>query len=142
VLAILQDGVTREYVFKPRVRISLLGTHGGLWADASLLCMQPIGWLADAVVPSGFWSYRDEHELPCSWVLAATNGSCIMRRWHEAVDSFWTSVPKNYPYFWMYQLFRKLLSQDEQFNLDWSLVSNKESCDIEGGASSAFGGER
>lgn len=39
------------------IRRALLASNGGLWADATLLCMRPLDWLPAALAqPSGFWS--------------------------------------------------------------------------------------
>tara|TARA_B100000579_G_C22648860_1_gene765171 strand:- start:458 stop:709 length:252 start_codon:yes stop_codon:yes gene_type:complete len=36
------------------IKLSLLKNHGGIWADSTLLCMQPLDhWAFDAIKPSG-----------------------------------------------------------------------------------------
>ncbi len=41
------------------IRLSLLKNHGGVWADSTLLCMQPLDhWVFDAFKNSGIWMYH------------------------------------------------------------------------------------
>ena len=65
----LKDYVTDiDYVYQDSIspqaksdiiRLSLLKNHGGVWADATLLCMQPLdNWVNDAIAPSNFWMYH------------------------------------------------------------------------------------
>ena len=40
------------------IRISLLYNHGGVWADATMLCMQPLdGWVNDNLLFNNIWMY-------------------------------------------------------------------------------------
>ena len=53
------------------VRVHLLSTHGGVWADATLLCNQALDtWVYDAVAPTGFFGYTsgvEDHPLPADY---------------------------------------------------------------------------
>jgi len=56
------------------IRLSLLKNHGGIWADATMLCMQPLDhWVYEAVEPSQFWMYHGsgsgmtKETGPASW---------------------------------------------------------------------------
>lgn len=104
------------------IRLHLLAQHGGLWADASLLCMRPLDeWLPAALEPAGFWSFHSgSTQMPCSWVLAAHSDSYMARAWSNASDAFWqqTNTTK-YDYMWMDGLFAKLLSTDATFKAQW-----------------------
>ena len=41
------------------IRLSLLKNYGGVWADATMLCMQPLEhWVHPAVEPVGLWMYH------------------------------------------------------------------------------------
>ena len=60
------------------IRLSLLKNYGGVWADSTLLCMQPLeNWIFEAVEPSGIWMYHGHgaglNSLigPCSWFIAS-----------------------------------------------------------------------
>ena len=46
------------------IRVTLLSKYGGVWADATLLCMQPLdSWVHRAVDREGFWMYRGRHDV-------------------------------------------------------------------------------
>ncbi|GFH25750.1 capsular polysaccharide synthesis, partial [Haematococcus lacustris] len=41
------------------VRLALMARHGGVWADAALVCLEPLDdWLPNALEPSGLFMYR------------------------------------------------------------------------------------
>lgn len=108
------------------VRLSLLAQHGGVWADATLLCMQPLTpWLEAAVAPAGVWMYHghggdmDGRFGPASWFIAAEPGSLIMRRWKQACDEYWRERTHASDYFWLDGLFRTLFRSDPEFRETW-----------------------
>ena len=108
------------------VRLSLLEAHGGVWADATLLCMAPLdAWIHDAMKPTGVWMYhgRDNGTGPCSWFLA-TNAphTPVMSKWKRACDEYWTGRDEMHDYFWMDQLFAELLRDDPAFAAEWARV--------------------
>jgi hypothetical protein len=53
------------------IRVHLLSTLGGVWADATLLCNQGLDrWVYDAVSPTGFFGYTsgsEDHPLPADY---------------------------------------------------------------------------
>ena len=63
------------------LRLALLTAYGGVWADATMLCTQPLNsWVDDAVVAEGFWMYHNgASRSPASWFLVGTNGSLLLR---------------------------------------------------------------
>ena len=41
------------------IRLSLLKNYGGIWADSTLLCMQPLSfWFYEALSKTGMWMYH------------------------------------------------------------------------------------
>ena len=107
------------------IRLNLLATHGGVWADATLLCMHPLdNWIYDALDSTGFWMYhgRDEGRGPASWFITSTRGSPIIHKWKEACDKYWKTRSVEDDYFWMDGLFADLLNSDREFNQEWSKV--------------------
>ena len=56
------------------VRLALLQRHGGVWADATSLCVRPLDAYIDALVaPSGFFAFANasRERLLSNWFLAA-----------------------------------------------------------------------
>lgn len=135
----LSDYIDIEYINHPGIlaparsdiiRLHLLAKHGGVWADATLLCMIPLDrWIYDALEPVGVWMYhgRDYGEGPASWFIVSLRGSYIARKWADAADAFWTKMIQGggaieYDYFWMDTLFKELRESDMHFKNDWSNV--------------------
>jgi len=129
----LKNYVTIDYINKVKspaaksdvIRLNLLEKHGGIWADATLLCMHPLDtWIYEALEHTGFWMYhgRDNGEGPASWFMASVAGSTIIRKWKEACDVYWASRSVEDEYFWMDSLFKKLRTSDKDFHDEWSHV--------------------
>lgn len=56
------------------IRLALLQRHGGVWADATTLCVRPLDiWVHELVGPSGFFAFTNtsRERLLCNWFLAA-----------------------------------------------------------------------
>jgi hypothetical protein len=111
------------------IRLSLLQQHGGVWADATLLCMRPLdSWLEFAIRPSDFWMYHGNGAQmnslhgPCSWFMVSRRDSAIVRKWKDECDRFWRSTSGTYDYFWMDGLFKRLHSRDREFRRQWARV--------------------
>ena len=109
------------------IRLALLNKHGGVWADATLLCMQPLDkWVDRAVDPAGLWMYHGTgggmsvDEGPASWFIVSKKGSYMISKWKAACDDFWNSHGSTDNYFWMDALFKNLYETDSRFRNDWS----------------------
>ncbi len=94
------------------LRLELLATHGGVWADATLFCNRPLddwlaAWLDDDFF--AFASIKRDRRIN-NWFLAGGPDSRLLKAWHAAVVAFWRQhrfPPQGY---WRRQLTRKLLS--------------------------------
>ena len=108
------------------IRLSLLKNHGGVWADSTLLCMQPLNhWVFDALKNSGIWMYHGHgsnlnSELgPASWFIVSEKNGYLISKWKMHCDSFWRKKKKVNNFFWMDGLFKDLLFNDEKFKNKW-----------------------
>lgn len=108
------------------IRLSILKNHGGVWADATMLCMQPLfSWAEKAVSPSGIWMYHGhggglDKELGCaSWFILSEKNGYIISKWKEACDNYWKDRKEAHHYNWMDLLFKNLLETDEKFKELW-----------------------
>ena len=118
------------------VRLNLLATHGGVWADATMLCVRPLdGWIDEAMAPEGFWMYhgRDEGRGPASWFMASVPGSKIITRWLAGSNELWSQVSGGAEYFWMDRVFSRLLESDKDLLSSWRRVPYIN-CNERGGA--------
>ncbi len=111
------------------IRLSLLNKYGGVWADATMLCMQPLDhWVFEAVEPGGIWMYHGlggglPKEIgPASWFIISKKEDYIISKWKEACDYYWYNNNTANDYFWMDLLFKRLLFDDEIFKNKWLKV--------------------
>lgn len=122
------------------IRLSLLAKHGGVWADATMLCLAPLDdWLPAASSPAGYFAYvYGSIPCPCSWFLAAEPNSLIAQKWKQRADTFWAESYESdysggglpvrlnashvYHYFWMDNLFREMYTSDQEMQALWSKV--------------------
>lgn len=120
------------------VRVSLLAKYGGVWADASMLCMQPLDtWLPASLSVSPVFMYHSgQTSMPCSWFIASTNSSYVMRAWRDATDEYWKRYDWNlthaYPYFWLDMLFKEQYEKDARFKEEWD-ATPFDDCTVYGG---------
>ena len=132
------------------VRIHLLAGTGGVWADATVLPIQPLeSWLPQVTEDTGFFAFdRPKPDRPLSsWFLAASHPQLLIQKWLREVGRFWckpragafyegSMIPPDpnweiapdggaredrYPYFWFHYLFGYLLKEDAEFARLWSL---------------------
>ena len=108
------------------IRLSLLKNYGGIWADSTLLCMQPLShWVFDAVSKTGMWmyhghgSYLDSDLGPVSWFIISEKNGFLISEWKKACDSFWMKNYKVKDYFWMDGLFKNLVEKKAKFKDQW-----------------------
>ena len=107
--------------------IFLLWLQG--WADATLLCMQPLDhWVHNAVEPAQFWMYHghgagmSKENGPASWFIISEKEEYIISKWKEECDNFWKLNWYTDNYFWMDELFKNLFNKDSYFKELWSKV--------------------
>jgi hypothetical protein len=108
------------------IRISLLKNHGGVWADATMLCLQSLdNWVEEAVGPSGLWMYHgtgadmDKQVGPASWFIVSLKEGYLITKWKEQCDIFWNNNDDTENYSWMDYLFRDLFEKDAKFRELW-----------------------
>jgi hypothetical protein len=111
------------------IRISLLKHHGGVWADATMLCMQPLDhWVHEAVEPAGLWMYHghgggmSKDVGPASWFIVSKKNDYLINKWKIECDKYWTTNNFTNNYYWMDGLFKNLFYGDETFKQLWMKV--------------------
>lgn len=120
------------------IRLSLLKNHGGVWADATMLCMRPLdGWVHEAVKPAGFWMYHghgaglSKEYGPAIWFIISEKDSYIINKWKEECDDYWSKPHQPLCYFWLDEWFKSVFLKDEKFNCLWLKVPYVY-CEIDG----------
>ena len=118
------------------IRLRLLDEFGGVWADSTMLCMEPLEkWVNSSVEPAGMWMYhgRDECEGPASWFIISKPNNYILSKWRNSSDEYWKTPSLDYGYFWMDTLFKNLYESDSKFKEEWKKVPH-ECCEDPGSA--------
>lgn len=104
-------------------RLSLLANYGGVWADATMLCMAPLAsWVFDALLPSGLWMYHghDTGSGPAIWFIVSTRNNYIIQEWYRTSVLRARSAYENY--FWLDTVFISLTQTDAKFASEWRRV--------------------
>lgn len=110
------------------IRLSLLKKYGGVWADATLLCMEPLdSWIDNAIQPSGIWMYRgrgggDLTNGPACWFIISIAGNSIITKWKNACDYYWRERQTAEIYYWVDGIFKMLCEIDAEFKREWERV--------------------
>ena len=127
------------------VRLQLLTTYGGVWADATMACLQPLDtWVSDldlANSKSGMWMYhglpnQNIVRTPASWFMLARPYTYVFCKWLAAAAEFWrnhNSKSIEYPYFWLDDCFNVLYVKDELFQKAWDATAPKLPANKDGG---------
>lgn len=73
------------------LRLDLLDHHGGVWADATCFCAQPLDEWLPPLTESGFFAFSRPRRgyLLSNWFLAARPGNLLVRRMLESMGAYW-----------------------------------------------------
>ena len=119
------------------IRLSLLKNHGGVWADATLLCMQPLDhWAFEASCVSDFWMYNScidkqtDYIGGASWFILSKKLSYIIDLWKTGCDNYWAKRKKMHTFLWMDSIFKDLFFLDSKFKNDWLKTINSTGLDL------------
>lgn len=110
------------------IRLYLLSTYGGVWADSSLICMRPLDdWLPEMIAPSSLWMYHGRGQncenMGCSWFMSSKTNSYSMKQWKKSCDEYWSDgKTEPHTYLWMDDLWEKMYESDEKVRDEWSKV--------------------
>ncbi len=105
-------------------RLSLLHKHGGIWADATLFCQQPLDdWIYKAM-GAGFFMFSDPRPYRYSeiWFMASDRQTYLMSKWFELVSDYWHHFKRPHHYYWMEYLFEFLALNDPEVANVWANV--------------------
>jgi hypothetical protein len=108
------------------LRTKLLRKHGGVWADATVLCLKPLdSWLPLVLNQSDLFAFHRpaRDRVISSWFLAASCGSNLMSGWDDLVEGYWLNREAPPPtYFWYHFLFEYLISFSVHERREWAKV--------------------
>jgi len=114
------------------IRLRLLDKFGGVWADSTMLCMEPLDkWLKPN---TDFWMYHgwENCKYGAIWFIISKPGNYLISKWKNAIEQYWKSN-EDYGYHATDIIFKKLVDEDEEFRKQWNNVSY-ECCEDFGSA--------
>lgn len=123
------------------IRLALLHMYGGVWADATILCLKNFTKLLDeAFKTSSFWMYHGRAEDGgASWLMAA-NGkhTPLIKRWWSLAQDFChkkdnINVYNNNHLLWIDKLFERERLINKKFAAEWKRVKSAN-CKLRGQA--------
>jgi Mannosyltransferase OCH1 and related enzymes len=102
------------------LRIELLHKYGGIWIDATVLCLRPLDQWLDLTSKDFFaFSSPGPDRMISSWFLAAASDSIIVDYWYHATRAYWQRWHPRRPYYWFHYLFNKLYKSHTSFGSEW-----------------------
>jgi hypothetical protein len=92
------------------LRLDLLANHGGVWADATCFCVQPLDDWLHSNMSSGFFAFHrpGADRIISSWFLAAEPGNILVSRLFDQMLFYWRDHPLRTEQRW---LIAKVLSR-------------------------------
>jgi len=80
-----------KYVLSELLRINLLAKYGGVWADATCYCVQPLDEWLPAYISAGFFAFErpGPDRMISSWFLAAAPDNYIAAAFRNRVNKYW-----------------------------------------------------
>lgn len=107
------------------VRLRLLRRHGGVWADATVMCLKPLDHWLPPLAATGFfaflWTRADRwfvlpnvHRVPTSWFLAAAPEGPVIAAWEAASFAYWQGRSRPHDYFWVHLILETLIATDRR----------------------------
>ena len=123
--------------------LCLLKEYGGIWVDATVLCVSSLdNWLND-YINTGFFAfsfYPENDKKLSTWFLYSEKDNYIINKWYDSMIEYiylsnnigleytpintidkWINNDKySNHYFWMHYLFNDLYNKDNNFKLEWN----------------------
>jgi hypothetical protein len=90
------DGLGLEKIAN-LVRIDVLAREGGVWVDATLLPVRPLGtWFHGVLDSAGFFAFRDpgKDRIVCNWFLFSEAGHPLATNWRDWMFDFYKTPRK------------------------------------------------
>lgn len=124
------QGEKSSQAYSDIIRIKLLEKYGGIWADATMLCMKPIENLVKSI-NSDTWMYRggEQCKFVASWFIISKQNSYMIKKWKEKCDKYWKKRRVADEYLWLDRLWIELYHNDKKFKNEWDRTEPKLCCD-------------
>jgi hypothetical protein len=109
--------------FSDILRVSLLARYGGIWMDATCLCMANLRDFVTPRLDSGFLAYSRHSQdtfMLSSWFMAADAGAVIPTALRDALYVYWRERHTLEHYFLIHFLFEALHNLHAPFQEQWA----------------------
>lgn len=107
------------------IRVNLLRFYGGIWVDATFLCLQPMdSWIHKALNDINFWTYSSGGSI-CNWFIISDANNLIINEYYKKVIEYWSNRNTCDKYHWLDGIFRELLANNIEFKREWNKVQKK-----------------
>lgn len=105
-------------------RAMLVYQHGGVWADASLLCTRPLDDWLPGVSSSGFFVFTDPRPYRAveSWFIVGAKGNYFIAEMLRLFEDYWATFKREHRYFWMEYLMEYLAESDPEARRIWNAM--------------------
>jgi hypothetical protein len=113
------------------LRMLLLHEYGGVWADATVYCNQPLDEWLPLTAGTGFFAFSRPapDRVLSTWFIAADPGNSLLAKWAARAIKYWNGRSRSNDYFWLHHQFAELCSTDAEARTAWERVP-KISADI------------
>jgi hypothetical protein len=109
-----------------RVRLRLLKTHSGVWADATNFCLKPVEpWIHERVARAGLFAYTlpNAERLVATWFLAALPHASLMTAWEFLITRYFEAIEREkrrvHGYFFMPYTLEYALTSEPGLAAQW-----------------------
>ncbi len=103
------------------IRLLLLKTHGGIWADATVYCRLPLDeWLFSSMKSDFFAFYNPTNPYNVSsWFLASKKNGIVSEAWYAATWKEYSNPDYDGYYFFMHREYGKLMKSSTLMKVQW-----------------------
>ena len=106
------------------LRFHLLNTYGGIWVDATTICVAPLDRTLVPLMKSGFFCFVApmRYRLMSTWLLASTPGHPIVQGWIKQFSAYARNRLSPHQYFIAHSLFRETVHRDPLARDAWAVT--------------------
>lgn len=112
-----------------RVRLKLLRTHGGVWADATLFCTQPLdAWLPMLMPMARMFAFASPapDRIVATWFLASMPHAPLMRAWERVYAAYFDKLESEgrwiHAYFAMAYILEYIAARHPELHSVWEAM--------------------
>ncbi|QPG06409.1 hypothetical protein IT774_04245 [Salinimonas marina] len=104
------------------IRLRLLVRYGGIWTDATTLCLRPLDDWIGCAYASGMFAFARPQPVRslANWFIASAPEATLTKAWQRWSESYVLSGKRPQSYFWSHHTFDWLLQRSPYLHGLWS----------------------